>query len=143
MGQSGDDDVPKRKDIQLLIVSWGIVESLGSHECLSAFYGGLSTEGGWVDGTTHTEITDLGHERDHIQQHIVGAQVMMDERRILAVEVRQRLGHLPQDERLLMEGELLLAMILQVRAKTGVHLFHHDTMRSWMCFHLETLSSPL
>ena len=93
---------------------------------MSAFYGGLSTESRWVDGTTHTEITDLGHERDHVQQHVVGAQVMMDKRRILAVEIRQRLGHLTKDERLLMEGELLPAVILQVRAKTGVHLLHHE-----------------
>ena len=51
---------------------------------------------------------------------------MMNERRILAVEIRQRFGHLTKDERLLMEGELLPAVILQVRAKTGVHLLHHE-----------------
>ena len=56
VGQSGDDDVPKRNDIQLLIVSWGIVESLRSHECQHANMDDC------VDGTTHTKISDLGHE---------------------------------------------------------------------------------
>ena len=47
------------KDIQLFSVMWGIVESLWCYECLSACYGGLSTEGGWVDDITHTKINDL------------------------------------------------------------------------------------
>ena len=136
MGQSGDDDIPKRKYIQLLIVPWGIVESLRSHERWSAFYGGLLTEGGWVDGTTHSKITDLGHERGNVHQHVVGAQVMMDERRILAVEIRQRFGHLTKDERLLMEGELLLPVILQVHAKTGVHLLHHEYRQARSAIHM-------
>ena len=50
----------------------------------------------------------------------------MNEGRILVVEVRKGLGYLTQDEHLLMEGELLLAVTLQVPAKTGVHLLHHE-----------------
>ena len=48
----------------------------------------------------------------------------MDERRVLAVEIGKRLGHLTEDERFEVEGELLLAVILQVHAKTGVHPLH-------------------
>ena len=89
VGQSEEDDTFKQKDI--LIVTWGIVESLGSRECLTAFYGRLSTEGGWVDGSTHTRITDMV-TNDYIQQHVVGALIMMGKRTILAVEMLKRLG---------------------------------------------------
>ena len=85
---------------------------------------------------TNNKITDLGHERDHLQQHVVGAQVMMDKWRILAMEIRQRLGHLKQDERLLMEGELLLTVILQVRTKTSGHLLHHEHWQARSAIHM-------
>ena len=126
MGQSGDDYVAKGEHIQLLIVSRRIMESFRGHESLCAFYGRLATEGGWVDGSTHAKVAHLGHERDQVQQHVVRSQVVMDERRVLAVEVGEGLYHLTEDERFEVEGELLLAVILQVRAKTGVHLLHDE-----------------
>ena len=61
---------------------------------------------------------------------------MIDKWRILAVEIRQRLGHLSKHERFLMEGELLLTVILQVRAKTGVHLLHHEHRQARSAIHM-------
>ncbi len=46
------------------------------------------------------------------------------------------LGYLTQDGRLLMEGELLLAVMLQVRAKTGVHLLHHEHWQAKSVIHV-------
>lgn len=47
-----------------------------------------------------------------MHQYDVGAQFMMYERWILTVETHEGLGDLAEDERLEMEGELPLAVIL-------------------------------
>ena len=52
------------------------------------------------------------------------------------MEVCEGLGHLTKDERFLMKGELLLAVILQVRAKTGVHLLHHEHRQARSSLHI-------
>ena len=63
------------------------MESLRGRKCWRSIYGGLSTDGGRVDSSAHAQVGQLGHERHHVQQHVVGAQVVMNERRILAVEI--------------------------------------------------------
>ena len=57
------------------------------------------------------------------------------------MEVRKGLGHLTQDEHFLMEGKLLLAVTLQVLAKTGLHLLHHEHWqpRFWLQVYAEEL----
>ena len=57
------------------------------------------------------------------------------------MKVRKGLGHLTQDEHLLMEGTLLLAVTLQVRTKTGLHLLRHEHWqpRFWLEVYAEEL----
>ena len=90
MGESEEDDGTEGEHIKLLIVSRRIMESLRSHECQRALYGRLATDDGWVDGSTHAKIAHFGHERDGVQQYVVRTQVVMDERRVLAVEIGER-----------------------------------------------------
>ena len=68
----------------------------------------------------------------------------MDERRVLAVEIGERSCHLTEDERFEIEGELHLAVILQVRAKTGVHLLHDQNWlaRAALKVHSKELDNP-
>lgn len=42
----------------------GGLESLRGHKCWHSFYAGLSTDGGRVDGSAHTQVGQLGHEKD-------------------------------------------------------------------------------
>ena len=142
MGESGEDDVAKGEDVQCLIVTWRILQSLWSHEGRCTFDGGFSSEDGWVDGSAHPKIGHFGHERVLVQQDIVWTQVVMNKRRVLSVEVGKSLGNLTKYDYLEMEGELLLAVILQVSPKAGVHLLHdkHRQARSRLKIHTEELN---
>ena len=89
MCHSGDDDDTEGEDVQLVVVSWRILQSLWSHECQYTFDRRLPVEGG---SSAHPKVGHFGHKSDLVQQDIVGTQVVMNERELPAMEIGESLG---------------------------------------------------